>query len=258
MAVLINFTERIDLDSDVFTLHTYEDANGQPILDVQEIRLPEHALEPDADIVLEVFKQNTKMRISCGTVASPHFPKGESLSEFAKLNSYNIRARVVSNNPQQRGLVLAVAERIRGGDSLEAQPSKALLRLQKVDLGSAIWRFRSDGSGPILLMNKQIDNSEMVLNSAMFRALVLPEFFRQAVLWVAHSVASAQEENSVVNNWIQYLSIIGCELDILDRSGSDQVDPEELDEWAADCAALFSKDIGALSALNMFTSDQED
>lgn len=258
MAVLINFTERIDLDSDDFVLVTYEDADGQPTLDVQDIRLAQHEIEPDADIVLEVFKQNTKMRISCGTVASPYFPKGESLSEFDELNSYNIRARVVSNNPQHRGLVLAVAERIRGGNSLEAQPSKALLRLQKIELGSAIWRFRSDGSGPILLMNKQIENSDMVLNSAMFRALVLPEFFRQAVLWVAQSVASAQEENSVVNNWIQYLTIIGCELDILDRPESDQVDQEELEEWAADCAALFAKDIGALSTLNLFTSDQED
>lgn len=248
----LNFTGRREIDRSGIQLHLHE-LDGQILLDVNTIDLSNLGLPPTAEVAVEAYRQTTKVRVSCGSVAAPEQPQNVVLDAFDVMDNIQLRLRVVGTDGASHGKVLAVADRLRSAGSGEEMLTEPLLKLQRAELGELIWNFGIDGDQPILYINKFLENHDQLVQSSIFKALVLPEFFHRVALWIARNRGDAEDPNSTISHWLLF-----CESIDVDLSELDVPDDDAPDEWAEKAALAFASHIGALSLLNSSTEPEED
>ncbi|MEV8149253.1 hypothetical protein AB0O52_14080 [Arthrobacter sp. NPDC080073] len=221
------------------------------MLEVQSVDLSGLDFPPTAEVAVEAYRQTTKVRIPCGSIGSPNYPEAVHLSAFDIIENVQLRLRVVGTESGSHGKVLAVADRLLGAGSRDEDSAEPLLKLQRAELGERVWRFGIDGDQPILYINKFLENHDQLVHSAAFKALVLPEFFRQVALWIARNRDDADEPNSTISHWLLFCDSIGVDPSDLDSSEEgDSGIADIIDEWATEAASVFADHIGALSLLN--------
>lgn len=255
MAVL-NFTGRREIDRSEIQIRVRQD-DGRVMLDVLALGLHGLNLPATAEVAVEAYRQTTKERVSCGTVAAPTLPRNVHLATFDVSDNIQLRVRVVGNEGASRGKILAVADRLRGAAE-NNQDSEPLLKLQRSDLGDLIWKFDVD-NGPLLLLNKRLQNHETIVNSIYFKALILPEFLRQVAVWVARNIEDSSDPNSTLSQWIAYMSSIGVEFSILDDLESDDPSYNDMIEtWASEAASAFASQLNTLGLINSAVLGEEE
>lgn len=253
-----NFTGRQDIDKSAVQLGLRED-NGRILLDVHSISVSDLGLPPSAEVAVEAYRQTTKVRISCGSIAALCYPKDVQLDAFDVIDNIGLRLRIVGTEGSSHGKVLAVADRLRLSGNDDAGSSEPLLKMQRTDLGERVWKFGLDNFQPILYINKSLENHLIVVQSPLFRALVLPEFFRHVALWIAQKREDANDPDSTISHWLLFCDSIGVDLADLDSlADSDEGTSDLIDEWATNAASAFADHFGALSLLNGASNPEED
>ena len=107
----------------------------------------------------------------------------------------------VTSTDDRAGMLLAEADRIPVSDD-EEQPDNriALLPPAPGDLGQETWRVDLTGAnGPLLLVNRRVDDWKTVAASPLFRSLVYPAAMRQ-VLWHIYKVDETRTMDDA-NDW---------------------------------------------------------
>lgn len=253
-----NFTGRQEIDRSAVQLGLRED-NGKIMLDVISLGTSELGLSPSAEVAVEAYRQTTKVRISCGSIAEPVYRKNIHLDAFDVIDNIKLRLRVVGTEGDANGKVLAVADRLRVTGNEEDGGKEPLLKMQRADLGERVWKFGIDEFQPILYINKSLENHLTVIQSPVFRALVLPEFFRHVALWIAQKREDADDADSTISQWLHFCDSIGVDLSDLDSLvDSDEGTSDIIEEWATNAATTFADHFGALSLLNNATDQEED
>lgn len=254
----LNFTGRRDIDRSGIQLRL-RDEDGKILLDVISIDIAALALPATAEVAVEAYRQTTKVRISCGSIASPEHPKDVHLDAFDVIDNIKLRLRVVGNEGTLHGKVLAVADGLRGGGDYEEAAAEPLLKLQRAELGDRVWKFGIDGDQPILYINKSLENHDLLVHSAAFKALVLPEFFLHVARWIARNRDDAEDPNSTISHWLLFCDSIAVDPSDLDSLEDSEVGTSDvIDEWASSAATTFASHIDALALLNRPTEPEEE
>lgn len=254
----LNFTGRREIDRSAVQIRLREE-DGKIMMDVNAIDLSGHDLPSTAKLAVEAYRQTTKVRVPCGSVASPEYPKDVHLDAFDLIDNFQLRLRVVGTDGASHGMVLAVADRLRGTGNDDEASAEPLLKLQRAELGDRIWKFGLDDDQPILYINKFLENHDQLVHSPSFKALVLPEFFRHVALWIARNRDDADEPNSTISHWLLFCESIGVDPSDLDSlEDGDEGASDIIDEWATEAATTFASHIGALSLLNSPMDPEEE
>lgn len=251
----LNFTGRVDIDRDRISIRL-RDSDGKILLDVTELDLSGLNLPDSAEVAVEAYRQTTKVRVACGQVGALTKPQDIELEDFDVADNIQLRVRVVGGEGPDHGKILAVADHLRAvtGEDHDSEP---LLKLQRVDLGDLVWKFGVDADRPILYINKNLRNHDGLINSEAFKALVLPEFFRQVALWIAQNLDDSQEPDSTLSHWLLYFNSIDVDLSELDNLESDDSSNTDImDRWASEAASSFASQIGSLSLINDRTIEE--
>lgn len=254
----LNYTGRKEIDRSGIQLHLREN-DGKILLDVESLDILDQGFPPAADITVEAYRQTTKVRIPCGSIAAPVHPKNFPLDAFDDIEHIKLRLRVVGTEGNAHGKVLAVADRLRSSGESEDDAAEPLLKLQRAELGERVWQFGIDGDQPILYINRYLENYDRLIHSAEFKALVLPEFFRHVALWIVRNRDDAEDPNSTISHWLLFCDSIGIDFSDLDSLEDGETGIFEiLDEWATETSTTFAAHIGALSLLNSHIELEED
>ncbi|GAP53452.1 hypothetical protein AHiyo6_00170 [Arthrobacter sp. Hiyo6] len=252
----LNFTGRRELDRSQIQLRVRQD-DGKVLLDVFSLGLEGMDLPGTAEVTVEAYRQTTKERVHCGTVDFLQPRQDVHLESFDVSDNIQLRVRVVGAEGTAHGKILAVADHLRGAaeEDLDSAP---LLKLQRTDLGDLVWKFDID-NGPILCINKRLLDHDTVVNSVQFKALVLPEFFRQTAIWVARNIDDSDDANSTLSHWVSYFDSIGVDLGTLDEFDVDDPSYNDMVEtWAAQAASTFAEQVSSLHIINATVPAEED
>lgn len=255
-----NFTGRQEIDRSGIQLRLREES-GKIVLDVGSIEIADLALPATAEVAVEAYRQTTKIRVPCGSIAALELPKNIHLDAFDVIDHIQLRLRVVGTEGYSHGKVLAVANGLSGNGYDEEAAAEPLLKLQRAELGERVWKFGIDGDQPILYINKLLENYDRMVHSAAFKALVLPEFFLHVARWIARNRDDAEDPNSTISHWLLFCDSIGVDPSDLDSLEDGEVGTsDDIEEWATEAATTFATHIDALSLLNspIEPEDEED
>lgn len=256
----LNYTGRQEIDRTKIRLRLRDDDN-KIALDVLALDLTDLDVPSTALVTVEAYRQTTKERIPCGTVGTLELPRDVNLSAFEVTDNIQLRVRVVGDEGPSHGKILAVADHLRG--SLEQdQDSEPLLKLQRTDLVDLVWDFGLDNGGPILYLNKRLQNHQAVIDSRQFKAFVLPEFFRRVAIWLANNIDDSNDRHSTLTHWLVYFDNIGVDTGALDSFDRNEAGyNEQVEEWAAEAASAFASHMSSLALMNVsdgYTEEEEE
>lgn len=205
MSRRINFTgrKRIHRSDLGVMLERTENSLG---VTVTKLELDALALPHSANIFLEIYHQTFHHRIHCGTVGSPSVPTRSEIDDFAAPELLKCRVLIVNDDAgEDRGKVLAQADRVPVSVLGGAGPSRGLLPVGPDDLGNLLWRMNFT-DGPTLLINDTTD-WRALSKSDWFRSLVYPEALRRIYLWTIVQLREGADGDDSLEDWVQYFDL---------------------------------------------------
>lgn len=173
----------------------------------------DYELPPDARVYLEAYRQSTFMRFDYGTVQSPQLAAGKSrkLNEFTSKDGLLFRVKVTSP-ADQAGLLLAEADQIPIESADNQDESRIpLLPTAPEDLGQEVWCVGIGASGPILQINKHLQDWKEVAGSLAFRCLVFPSAMRHILTHIVliDQEPDADDQQSWRGRWLRFATSLG-------------------------------------------------
>jgi len=169
-----NYTERQRLHTSDVAIYLDEESASSysfdAIFDLARYRLP-----PNAQIIVEAYRQTIVRRYAFGRVANPSAEGPTDLGDFRDSSGVLFRAKVV--DPSGSGRLLAAADRLHTADSKTAN-RRSLIRVASAPLDGEIWRFSIDMGEPLLEVEQKFAR-ESLLNSPHFICLVYPQIVRE-------------------------------------------------------------------------------
>ena len=210
LSTTTNPTNLIEIDrSDVVIDVVKLDGAEQAI--IRELKLAAYDLAETCVCTLICRAGNTTARFELGTVLSPALgPYALTELDPGQLKKFRFLVRT----PNGARLV-ASAEGIRpkGDGDMES-----LLPIVPTELGQRLWRVTIDEDGATLECNARIfANGESAQSFAPFRDLVLPEAFRQVLIYLADEPDRMDVEGSAWSEWRAWMPLLGIEPTIPDE-----------------------------------------
>ncbi|WP_460992604.1 hypothetical protein [Sinomonas soli] len=103
-----------------------------------------------------------------------------------------------------------------------------------------------------------MENYDQLIQSAQFKALVLPEFFQHVALWIARNREDADDPNSTISHWLLFCEEIEVDPSDVDLEDGDLGTSDVVEEWATQAATTFASHMSALLLLNSHMEPEED
>jgi hypothetical protein len=217
---------------------------------VANINLEEFKLSPNANVFVEAYRQTTWMRFRFGTVGNLRPLDDLELTEFDSAEGILFRVRVTS--PDNKGLLLAEADRIRPRIGAEEEESNRIPLLPVKpdnDLGEEIWRVDFTDR-PILLINAAVGDWRALAKEPVFVSLVYPAVLRQ----ILERILYVEEyfEIDDLDDWrSQWLLFATHLLGITEAPTEDQYD-----DWINESVEVFCRRFGILSRFRTWWSEE--
>jgi hypothetical protein len=231
----LNYTQRKRITRDRVDLALDSEADPPQVRAL--INLDGLSLADDGEVVLEAYHQTRLHRIEAGPVAD----LGEviaTLKDFPDIGLIKFRLKVSAPSDELgRRALLAVADKLQPrceGD--EDAPRDPLLPFRgSADLGQEVWRVVFEADEPVVEMNSNLGDWRGFAQEPYFQTLVLPEVFRQVLIWLAEQPTEDDATHSVAR-WRAFLEGLGAD-----------VEPEEPDHvdtvrsWADEAVAKLAR-----------------
>lgn len=152
---------------------------GTPAQFTARLTLEGLDLPGSAKVFIEAYSGRSWTRTFWGTIEEPATPSQATIGE-ADPAAVAFRVKVVESvDGSATGRILAVADHIQPSLG-EDGDRQAILPVERVDLGDAVWRLEFSGDHPRLQVNSLLPSSlEMVRENPLFFGLVFPEVVRQ-------------------------------------------------------------------------------
>lgn len=187
-------------------------------------------LPSESTIYIEPYYRLSFMRFDCGTVGDFHLPPDTSITEIPYSDILYFRVKVVDESGKH-GRLLAYADNIKP-TNLDNGPIKrrSILPVQfSTDLGQQIWKVSFDEHGPILHINKKIENRKELVRSDEFMSLSLPAVIKEILTRIVYQYPEFDEDGEHwVSDWLEFSKKI---LYVHDKPSSNNDNFEEMIEW---------------------------
>lgn len=145
---------------------------------VAELSLDDLGLPPDAEVIVEAYRQMSLQRFEWGTLGQLRAPQDTTLSEFNDPAGVLFRVKVVGTG-EAKGRLLAEADRIRPvepeGDGGTKRP---LLPVAAEKLDGEVWRLGLETDDPVLFIEKSLGDPVAIARTPAFAGLVYPAVIR--------------------------------------------------------------------------------
>lgn len=231
-----NYTDRkrITLDRISITLNLINNAaqSFDAVIKLDEMDLPD-----GANVYVEAYHRTDLMRYDFGTVRNLTPPEDLNLSHLAHRERLRFRVLVVDES-DERGLILASADRIRPTNEGEGEDQKrSILSVDFCDLGRQVWRMNYDGDEPILLINERIPNIHNLAKSdPRFHLYVYPAVMRDLfnhMIFVEGVDNINEPAQDWHRNWLEFATRFLPKEDTPAHLNhrDDQFDPQDVLRW---------------------------
>ena len=220
------------------------------MFEVESLALESYSLPAEARVFVEAYRQTVCERFSLNTVASCNTPWIGRLDSFGSPEGVLFRIKVTSQ-PASRGLLLAIADRIR--PVTDESPTRSFLPVLPKDLGEQTFRVAWDGSDePLLEVNKRLGKE--IVHSTEFRAFAMPAVMQEILtrFLVIEKRADTSEDASACTHWLNFGTRMAG------RKPPDPVSDDEEDpylDWIDDAVRGFCEHYSLCSKFDIGESD---
>ncbi|WP_315776031.1 MULTISPECIES: hypothetical protein [unclassified Bradyrhizobium] len=240
----INSTGRQKIDSGmaVFAVTPFADGTAEfrAEIDLSTLKLP-----PQANVVVEAYRQSLHERFSFGTVAEI-VPQSSLVLRELEPSSVKFRIKVVEPDT---GRVLAWGDRLGADDDIEAGRHE-LLKVVERDLKQEPWKTEiyDDDHQPALVINNQIPGAvSRFRTDPEFQALILPAALRQVLMMLClerrGEDTDDEDDGDWTTDWIRFAQ------ELTGHEKPDWSDTAEAMKWIDDVCAAFSVRHGILNLI---------
>lgn len=204
-----------------------------PKVTLNKLDVSSLSLSRDFCISLIAQAGYTEQIIKLGMVGQNKIPHSANLSDID--SGKPLGFRLIIYDPESNK-IQASCERIRARRETEEAGEEPLLPVEPAPLGEHLWHLnREQGVEPVLYVN---NNPELDLlnifkghGDPLYRALVIPEALKQALVHMYHS-GSDLEWVKPWNKWVESLG----------QPSTNEIDvetPDDVEEWAKKCVDIF-------------------
>lgn len=242
----LNFTNRIDLDRDEFSLELFRQHKKSPSFSFE--LLPEVASEfPGSSVIrVQAYLGSREESFEFGSIQNAEFGKRQ-IQSFTSDDDIRFRIMIVDTQ-QKRGLLLGFADNVRPNSNSQSG-SESIIPVLIDKLDGEVYRIQFDGeNGPLAVLNESLDNE---LNQGIkavfranpyFRALVLPSIMRE-VLTHIYIVFGEDYPSDEAPNWVIKWDAFAKNHNPEPLPEYDPRDPEPRRQWVnnaiSNCASSF-------------------
>ena len=233
MAFRFNFTGRkrvLEAEAQIHVIKE-DEPPGQPghlkvVLEQTFTSSGRHIYDKSDIVMLEAIRRTKLRRCSLGTVGELQKDTIADFPDFPNGKEVYYRLRIVDPVTHKlKGLAKTLKDADREQKPTDVESLLPVERSQDDDeLGNLFWKVKFESEGPVLIISsKKFDSNELV-KSPEFRALVLPEVLREVLIEAfIHSVPSSGD-SEWVDNWKTFVAVnLGVE-------GGPENEPDALDE----------------------------
>jgi len=209
----INSTGRKKLLREDTRIVLTQHGNGMSSFDAM-LNLADYELPANANVFVEAYRQSTFMRFPYGTVQSPLASNdiSRTLTEFPTRDGVLFRVKVVSAG-EGCGLLLAEGDQIPPTSTEDREDRRIpLLPTAPADLGQEVWCVEIGASGPLLQVNRHLQDWKAVAGSPVFRSLTYPSAMREILrqILLVDEVFDADDESSWRGRWLRFACSLGA------------------------------------------------
>jgi hypothetical protein len=196
-------------------------------------------LTDDAKIYIEPYFKSSFMRFCFGTVKKEIKPINTYLTDLPNSNIIRFKILIVDES-KKHGRILRLADRIKAQNADESvNPNDSILPIDwSQDLNQQIYRINFKTDGPILEINKRIDNRlELMRTNIMFRSLILTSIIKEVTSKILPEINNIQEgEETWQNIWLRYIrEILHVNID----ANIDYEEESDLDYYVEEVVSAF-------------------
>jgi len=207
-------------------------------VDFDEMDLP-----PDAAIYIEPYYHFSFMRFNCGTIHKFFVPADTSITDIPYSDILFFRIKVVDEKGKH-GRLIAYADELKPEVLDKGRVNrKSILPVDfSSDLGQQIWKLSFNGQGPVLQINKRIENRKDLVMSDEFIAIAFPAIVKEVITKIACNYPDfEEEEDHWVSRWLQFTKRILYVHDKPQPSEDKEKDKEDWEEWIESVIEAFCR-----------------
>lgn len=226
-----NYTQRKRIEQERITIDMSPPEDGghqafSPQLDLNGLDLP-----PDAQVMIEAYRGRAVARYDWGPAGNLRPDGSFTLTDMPE--NLLFRIKVVEKDTS---ILLAMADRVRPHHE---EQRGSMVWVQQIELENEVWRLDFEESGnPTLQINKNINGLD--LGDKAFRALVMPQVFRQVLLRAL--IVDGAEEEDEEGHWAEFLGFAsGLHGEFPPRADDPPGDSSARLKWIEDAVSAFTR-----------------
>ena len=237
----LNYTERLSVEASDVEITLVAGEGHRSSFDAS-IRLSDYDFPDGASVVVEAYRQSTRMRFSFGEVGNIVRPDDRTLTAFDSINVIFFRVMIVSTSPESEGKLLGLLRRIRlSGDQDEDALRPSLLPIEVVSgLGELPWQLDFEDE-PTLQINDQVADGKSLARTPMFISLVFPEILRSILIRILaiDSHNDTDDDTDWRSQWLRFARSLPGVSEVPSLQDDNEDTQNEIDEWAKTAVAGF-------------------
>lgn len=203
--------------------------------------LAPYDLPDGARVIIEAYRQTTRMQFDHGLAGSIRHPDDCRLTDFGSAEGVLFRIRVTDEG-ERHGVLLAAADRIRPSATGDPdEPRDSLLAVLAGRLDGALWTLEYEPQ-PLLIVDERHGDVNVVARTPVFTSLVYPQVLRSVLERIHYADGDFDEEDDT--SWqVQWLHFANSLPGVGPRPvmSDDDVGPETIDEWIDDVVKSFGR-----------------
>jgi hypothetical protein len=237
-----NYTGRKKIERKDVSI-TVRDEHGSLFFDA-ELRLAAYQFPRNAEVWLEVHRQNLWMQFPWGTVSALRVPTDRKLTEFDVSDGILFRVRVVQPQGQEHHKLLGEADGVHFIKVCEpTDRRRPLITPEPEALDQLLWKLDMESDPPRLLVNKDAKPSYRdLVRSPYFISLVYPEVLRRLLTraLVQEKWTEDDDEGGWTSDWMKFARNLGVPWP----------PPAPAPDLQADCEAWIEEAVAAFARRN--------
>ncbi len=234
-----NYTGRKKLNRDRIDISVVEDKPHKSFS--ATLNFKGLGLSDEAQVYIEPYYKSSFMRFPFGTVANEVKPANTLLTDIPSSSIVKFRIKVVDES-NKLGRIIRLADKIKPRN-LEGDTGnhRSILPIDwDQDLDQQIFRITFKTEGPILEINKRIENRrDIVKTDLMFRSLVFPAVVKEVALKIASEFSEFEEgDDSWQSDWLKFIKdVLHVNIDV----DFDDDSEEEINHWVEEVVSAFCR-----------------
>ncbi|MHA7836109.1 MAG: hypothetical protein ACX98W_01465 [bacterium] len=239
-----NFTGRKKIGRSHVSIDLIDDGRGDPRFDCR-VDLGDVGLPGSSAVYLEAYSRFAFRRFPYGTIDRITPPDDRTLPEFQGSPLIRFRLKVIDET-SEHGRILAVADGVTPRDPEADQENRMpILPVEATDLQDAVWKVDFEQGGPVLAVNRHIENIYGIVGSdPTFQALVFPEAVRRVLEWIVRPGSDPDPWGDIdewETRWLRY----AMRFNSSEPPGGEDKTDDQRTEWIDAVVAGFCKWLGA-------------